>query len=97
MEDLKVVLNAQIPIKEKVLWARMFLLAGYKPFSGAQPDVASLFDMNVWTFKAQLKELRKRGAIVVKSRYKKDRSIQSIGSRFELVHPDLWLPKAPEA
>ena len=97
MEELKAVLNSQLPMGERLLWARMFLLVGFKGFTGAQPDVAAVFDLNVWTFKAQLKGLRQRGAITVRSRYKKDRSIQVAGSRYELVHPDLWLPKAPEA
>lgn len=94
MEDLKAVLNAQIPSHERLLWARIYLLVGYKAFSGPHADVAALFDLSVWTFKYQLNALRKRGAIVVKSKYNKDRTVEGIGSRYELVHPDLWLPAA---
>lgn len=91
VEDIKAVLNAPIPYGERVLWVKMFLEVEYKPFSGAQTDVAAVFNINRHTFKKTITDLSKRGAVVIRSKVRGDKmGEKSHSAKYQLVPIEMW-------
>ncbi len=96
VEDVKAVLNAAIPSGERILWVKMFLEVEYKAFSGAQADVASVFNVNRHTFKKHITGLVNRGAVIIKSKVRGDKmGEKACSAKYQLVPIEMWYaPKA---
>lgn len=93
MQEVKKVLSAPIPFGERILWVKIYMEVEFKAFSGAQPDVAAVFGFNKHTFKKHVTGLAKRGAIVIKSKARRDKVGEGItGAKYQLVPFDMWMP-----
>lgn len=93
MEEIKKVLSTSIPFGERVLWVKIYMEVEYRVFSGAQPDVAAVFGMNKHTFKKHVTALANRGAIIIKSKARRDKVGGGVaGAKYQLVPFDMWMP-----
>lgn len=92
MEVLAAVLNSNLPFGERVIWCQLYLMAGYNVVSASQTDAADAFSMNKYTFKKYVTALKRKGAVLVKSRYDKGKwGGNCVGSSYQLVPIDIWL------
>lgn len=91
MDDIKPIVQSDLPPAEKVLWVQLYFMAGYNRMTAPMPDLCDALSMNINTMRKHMNRLRKRGAVKVQRRYKTGAERGCMGATYQLVPPDLWL------
>lgn len=91
MNDLKAVMFSDLPAGEKVLWAQLYIVAGYKRMTAPLLVLCDELGMNRAVTRKHMYRLRDRGALIMERRYKTGEESGCMGSSYQLMPIESWL------